>query len=1253
MWGTRVAVGLVSLVLVVRLALVFALPFAAHWAGELVGLDVRLGEHRLSLLWGELELRDLTAYGPDHEPVLDVRRLLVDVSIGELLGGDLVVERVDLEGVRATLERDSEGRLTLLTTIEEALGPAGEEQEEEPEAEGEAGNTRIVVQRVSVRDLLLAWSDASVEPPLECDVRLSELTLNDWELAEPYVPQLVSLELGVSGVLEALRIEVVKEQTSAPWISAEVSLEGAAPASVRGYLTPLGLEPTGETVDLFLAVRGAYTGPLPERGELNRVELTVGGRRELVLNGLLVDVDLAEGLRVRNVELEGVDGALVRREDGALLAGGFEFTSDAAATVATEGAVEFERVEKQVLAQEALQLLVERLRLEDLQLRLEDRVQAPPVELAVDLRHAEVTGFELDLSEGAAPRAADFDLLLAVPGVVDSVAAIGSCVPSAARPRVGVDLALSGLEGSRLEPYLAPAGIAPIYTWGTAQLKLDAALAPAEAGGDGLDLSCVVREVDLSDGERRWLGWERLELVARDVTPDGARAKVDVLSLRGFSAEAEQRADGALLVGGFAVAPAADVAPLASHTGPLPADSGTEAAAGPVEPLRLADLLPTLELGRFDLGGARLTWITPARRLEVRPWRVHTVRPWSLPDDPLLAPPLELRVSLGLAELVEEVTLAATLSPFGELPTAALTLEAHGIEGPKLAQLSGGAFRAPALTHGVLGAKLEAQLSGSLLEGLDPLPALELTLSEVALEGSPEGPNLFVLERVKASGIAVTASGVTVERVAIDAPELSARRSEAEVVVCGFEFPLPPPAEPAPEPPPEAAVEASPAAPEELGAEPAFRFALGALDLEGAVLHFVDSSFDPPIQAPLRGGEVHVRDLRWPAEAGQPRLSASLRFESDPLGGDLGPAFEVLTAGAELNLYARTGTARLGLESLELSNLRGAARPSGVELGGGRASLIVDVKLRPDVLALDTELALDQLRLSEPAGGLLSSVLDLPLGLDSVVFLLRDESGLIEVPFSMDLPREGLSLPGLLSAALKTLGVVIGRAALRSPLRGLTSLKDLGGGFLGLVLPGEVRSAESIELRCLPGGVALSAEGEGRLERLIERARRERLPALTLVHHAGAEDAEAVRRVQSPSESDLRLAAARIDARLAEFERGVARARERALERVEEDSEEVEDARRALRRLEEGRASLIEGRDEVSAQLAELGRPRSERSAARRLRRGVVRLGASRLERLAERLMRVPGLQIRVQRPVHEADPPPGAGYVEVMLAGE
>ncbi|MEZ6186668.1 MAG: DUF748 domain-containing protein [Planctomycetota bacterium] len=429
---------------------------------------------------------------------------------------------------------------------------------------------------------------------------------------------------------------------------------------------------------------------------------------------------------------------------------------------------------------------------------------------------------------------------------------------------------------------------------------------------------------------------------------------------------------------------------------------------------------------------------------------------------------------------------------------------------------------------------------------------------------------------------------------------------------------------------------------------------LQALDVRDLVLTFVDTSFDPPVFAPLESGELHLRDLRWPPRPGDPRLTATLSLESAGLADGAGPAFEQLDVSSTFDLFTRTGSVTVDLESLALANLRGAARSGGVDLGGGRASALVELNLGADSLGLDTDLSFRDLSLSEPSGGPLSSYLNLPLGLDSVVFLLRDERGEIEVPFDLYLPRQGLTLPRVLTSVLKTLGVVIGRAALRSPLRGLNQLKDLGTGFLGMVLPGEVRAAESLELRCVPGGVALSTEGEDRLNRLIARARDRTLPPLVLIHHAGQADAEAVARVQTPSHEDLRLAVSRVEARLRELDRGARalRARVQALGREEAPPDELSAARAELRGLESARLRLLESLDELSVLFAENGRAQNPRTAARKLRRGVVRLGAARLEALTQRLMRVPGLRVRVTRPVHDAEAPPGPGWIEVAIPG-
>jgi len=1229
-------VGVAALLVGIRLALVFAIPIAVHQVGEVIGLDIRLHDHRLSLLEGELELRGLTAHTLHDAPVAELERVRVNVSLADLLDGGLVVERVEVEGVHANLERDHEGRLTLVTTILEALGPSSPDEDEPDEETDDGDLPRIEVQRAQLRGVHLTWTDRAVTPPVNCSARLDTLTVVDWKLAPPFLPRLASVELGVNGVLDALRVEVLMDEGTSPWISAEVSLEGANPGAVRGYLTPLGLEPTGDAVDLFLAARTPWTGPELERAELNRLELTVAGRRELLLDSLLADVDLSEARpRVRSLELGRLVGGWTRRADGALLAAGLalEGGSEADATAAGEG--DAEPAED---AGDPLRLLVDRLRLDAIALRLDDRTQEPPRELALEVDHAQVLDFELDLTEGATPRSASFDVALSAPGVVDSLALIGSGVPSLTRPRLSADLSLDGLRGEGLEPYLAPAGIAPIYTAASARLSLGASVAPSASATGHWDLACSLRGVDLSDGERTWLRWDRLEFAASDVSPVGSSAVVERLALSGLSAEAERRADGAVLVAGLAFLPAS-----ASPDSSPPRDTPDPPSAEPSPPL--AELIPELSLKQLDLSGEELSWITPRRRTVLRSWRLHTERPWSLPSDPALAAPLPLALELRGGRLTDRVTLLAQLLPFSERPRVALQLEAHGIHGDALARAIGTDVRAAQLTDGELAASVVVEARGSLLTG-DELPLLDATLREVHLEGAPGGPQLFALEKLVVSGVAFTSSGIAVDEVDVESPVLSARRSDDAVEVCGLRFPL--------QRRPVADVEVPPGRTEPQRAPPAKQaagpsFTLRAFDLEGLIVRYTDAGFQPPIELPLEGGALSLRHLRWPPTPGE-QLRATLRFEGGKLDGARGHAFDVLEVRTDLDLQDWTGTANLELSSLELTNLQGAAKPRGVELGGGRGTLDLDVRLTPSAAHFDSELLLNDLRLSEPAGGPLSSILDLPLGLDSALFLLRDEQGLIVIPFSMELPREGLSTRAVIAAGLHALGIVIGRAALRSPLRGLNSLKDLGTGFLGLVLPGEAPAAESIQLACLPGGVSLDAQGADRLERLLQRARRERLPALRLVHHPGAADAAAMQRVLQPSEVDLRLAQARIDARLVELEYGVGRLQGQLQDLGEEEQAEGPELRAQLRELEAARLALIESQDEVCELFAERARERSERSWARRVRRRVVRLGANRLEEVAGPLLRVPGVQLRVERPTAADDLPAGPGYVEVKL---
>lgn len=113
----RIGLWVLAILLTLRLLLALLLvPLAGLWIGAR-GLELRVHEHSLSVWKGELlldsvELRARDERGaPRGAPILELDWLRVNLSMSELLTGGLVVERLELDGLRVEAERDAGGQL--------------------------------------------------------------------------------------------------------------------------------------------------------------------------------------------------------------------------------------------------------------------------------------------------------------------------------------------------------------------------------------------------------------------------------------------------------------------------------------------------------------------------------------------------------------------------------------------------------------------------------------------------------------------------------------------------------------------------------------------------------------------------------------------------------------------------------------------------------------------------------------------------------------------------------------------------------------------------------------------------------------------------------------------------------------------------------------------------------------------------------------------------------------------------------------
>ncbi|MEZ5965389.1 MAG: DUF748 domain-containing protein [Planctomycetota bacterium] len=1212
------------------------------------------------------------------------------VQVGGLRqhGTATTVERVELAGTRAYVERDAGGALTWLGLRQvgsvEASAPTPPSPPSRAAAPGTAASFSLAA--LSWQGGPFTFADAAppgpgAEPTEPTVLRIDRVgaELEGLSLSEG-PPELRHLQLEASAA--ALADAVVLTASCTPegevaQLQVDLRGDGLRPNSLQPYLARVGLEPRFAAATMRAQVTGrlvAVPDGLTMSGEVRDVEWVADGTSWFRLPGLRVQPStFAAGVtRIGAVEVEAPRLALERTASGDLVALGFRLRAPSPAPVAAAAPTPANRPEAKPLpAAEPMAIGPLRLRGAEVQWRDDALTPATSATLQLD---ASLEGL------GRAGEPATFTVQAAVEPWAGSLAVDGSFAQDGEAVSVQMNLRGQTQHLERAQAYLPPT-----VQVGEGTRALDVAarlsLGPAPEGGQRLEVS--VPELRVGDGSGATsVGLRDLSLRARRLDPAGRVFDIDALAVQGVEAELEQTPAGIRIAGITLVSPPPE--------GPAPPPRPVTPAQAGEAPRRAG--APTVTVGGVDLQVERLRW-RDATRAGAQPidlsLRLQHPEPFTLlaadADD---LPPVALHADLGVEPLADGIAVDLTYAPAVREPRVEVQVAARGVRPAGLAAaLPGLADRIdPASsTLASLGAKLGVtlRLPTGGLSAFDPNDGFgaEVELTEVAARDA-EGSVLAGVDavRVDVQRILPASGGVHVKAIEVEQLRGQVQRTAEGTRVVGLILrPAPPadgasapPENPEPRPEPAAAPAAAPATP-----SPGGDIRIDTVAVSGIDFAFVDATTTPPVAVPLVGLDVEVkgfttRALREPVpitfQASVQGGKVELRERdksSSVLSGVLGamaravagegddfvteerPVFDEIALSGRLSLGPQLqGWTRLDVGALELPALAGLASGAGVTIGDGVLDSSVRVRFDPGGAAgVQSQVNFSNLSVSEPAGGPISTYLKLPAPLDAVLFALKNADDEHRLPLSFRLDAGGLSAGSLALSATTALGKLIASALAAAPLRAtstLTGLVGLGGGEAEPVEPARVEfAAGDVEL---PPTAAQAIDQAKAQLAVVDSG------AVVLEHELGSDDVPRAAAFANPADGDaLALGAGlrrRLDRLRREHDLLAAQARAQVLT-GEESASTVE----RLRALD----VEIKTTDTALGNVLDLLRPGADRRAEARTRAACRALGETRLAAVRAALLAAWGeefaARIEVRRPKAEcASPPSAQGQVRLRI---
>jgi len=628
-WLKRGVIALGALVGLRLLLAVGAHPVAGMVAANR-GLELRWDSHALSLLAGSFEARALACGGDSTPPFLVVERIHVDVDLRALMSGRLVVEQLEVDGLRLAAGLDAEGRLRLGGGYDPARLAGAQAGDQAGAAPDQSTSPRpfllpavlpLELQQASVRHAKLEWRDEgaggeseTIEFELEAE-RLLALGGEGRAMLRASAPRL----------LDALRVEVrtrVAQDENEPRagrtnLELDAQLAGLRTARLATHLRRLGVVARGERIDgacaATLALEGsveARDGVLEQRTQvdfaLRQATLSNDGVEALGLASAALRVDHRPGrIQIDLARLAAPRARIVLGQDGIPSLAGLGFDASRAQGVAADAPGTAPRRAVGGLALDAAGFELAAGRVE-----LVDERTSP------SLIHALEDGaLRLAVLPSDAPGAFAANLVASarMPGTAQELearaeASFGQAATFALQATAAqVDLA-------RFADLLAPLGLAPASR--PADLTIKASLS-ARRSGDDWTVDGRIEDLAARDGVHALAAGA---VALEGLTVGDSGVVVQSLAWRGVEVDVRRSSDGALHL------------PLVSWTGvpegqggtggPPPATGTTNAtsttnsgAAASTAPF------PSLRLGKLELGARRLRFVDevvqPATTLEL------------------------------------------------------------------------------------------------------------------------------------------------------------------------------------------------------------------------------------------------------------------------------------------------------------------------------------------------------------------------------------------------------------------------------------------------------------------------------------------------------------------------------------------------------------------------------------------------------------------------------------------------------------
>jgi hypothetical protein len=708
---------LLGLALILRIALVFALPPVLKKVAHSYGLSCTYERLDLSLLGCDAELWHLVvADEKGGDPYVDAEYCRADLAVLALFTGKLVVRRVEVDGLDVAIDRDQDGNFRCSRTSLRRRRRSRSRRSRRIRASRSTSprrsrSTPVRLQKVNVR-----YRDASVTPPLDHAPDGEPERLRH-RLEKR--PARLEVEMSAPPVLDVMRVEgQVTSRAQNLSADLEVEVDGVHLQPLAGYLERVQMQPLARSLDLRMRAKvettAAPSGPnaLAIHATLLDVAAVADGAETLALDRLALEAESRRtSLAIARVELSGARASAERTAEGWLRAAGVQIGKTPAnqpSASPAPPAAPAPAPPAEPRTSPPFDVTVDTVVLGNISLTWHDASVEPAADLKLAVQ--DVTFAHLLAEPGNLSAPANVKGRVELPGVIEAVTLSGTMTPFAVEKKV--DLALRGeqVRFTALAPYLGPLGITPTLENGTLSCRLSA---QARSTAEGkLIGEAAFADLVFSDREPLLaLGGLRIE--GAELDPGAASYQVASIEMTGPTMQLARDGEGALHLLGLRYQPRDAKPPrkLAAAAGPAP--EGEPAPAPTTAEAPAHGKPPRITIGKIGWHGVQVTladaMVEPPITVQLADAGVElsTLVVDLDPNAPAPAP-VTVRAWLAAPDLVERAVLTGSFVPNLRAPSAELAADVRGLTLASLREQLGKLGVEPALTAGSLELKMKA-----------------------------------------------------------------------------------------------------------------------------------------------------------------------------------------------------------------------------------------------------------------------------------------------------------------------------------------------------------------------------------------------------------------------------------------------------------------------------------------------------------------------------------------------------------------